>query len=149
MSITSASAVLAGVWVVSFIVALSVPFLLYLKHTIEGDELSKGLNRLSNMYSPYIGAILAYFFVSRSIRARQRVTSNATAAVALSVSAVWNVVLVVIIIQTMFGSRPLNGSLEAPLNGSLDLAAEVSAKLSWLVAPVMGYFFGKEDPVRS
>ena len=85
---------LAGCWLISFIVALSLPCLLALQLAIEADTLTASLEKLSGIYAPYIGAILAYFFVTRTTPAAERVTSGAAATIAMLVSVIWNLVVI-------------------------------------------------------
>jgi len=140
-STATAATVLAGLWLSLFIVALSIPCFLALRKAIESDTLTAGLEKLSGIYAPYIGAIFAYFFVARTAQAAERVTSGAAVAIAALVSIIWNLVVIGLLAQAPFGW--------ADAEEAFKLAGDVSSKLSWLVAPMIGFFFAKsESPPR-
>ena len=137
LSTTSASAILAALWLTCFIFSFSIPCLLSFRKAIESDTLTSSLDQLSGVYAPYIGAILAYYSVSRAPRFARRVTSTTSFTIAGVVSAVWNIIVVGMLAQALFGYESIDDSLK--------VVTQVSSKLSWLVAPVIGYFFAKSE----
>lgn len=141
-STATAAAILAGCWLILFLIALAIPCLLAWRQAIESDTLTASLEKLSGIYAPYIGAILAYFFVARTTPVSERVTSAAAVIIAVLVSVIWNLVVIGLLVQAPLG--------RANSEEAFKDAGDVGSKLSWLVAPVIGFFFAKsESPARS
>ncbi len=141
-STATAATILAGCWLSLFIVALSIPCSLALRKAIESDTLTASLEKLGGIYAPYIGAIFAYFFVARTSQAAERFTSAAAVTIAVLVSAIWNLVVIGLLAQAPLGW--------ADAEEAFKVASDVSSKLSWLVAPAIGFFFAKsESPARA
>ena len=131
-----ASARLAILWLVCFVLALTTPVYFYFRDYIEWPNLSAAVDMLSAAYIPYLGTILGYYFVSKKVGETR--SSDPTAfRIALLSSLVWNAVVIGLMLNALRSS----GGIEE----SEKLVAMVSSKLAWFVAPTMGYFFGKTE----
>jgi hypothetical protein len=130
-----ASAILAWIWLGGFCLCLAVPCLLLLRHAIEWENFSASLETISGLYVPYLGVILSYYFVSAGKSKSYRRKEMTPFAIAAVVSLVWNCV-----IFGFFGSIFL-GTFQ--IEDALKISAKAGAALCWLVAPAIGYFFGK------
>jgi hypothetical protein len=131
-----ASARLAVLWVVCFVVALTTPVYFYFRDYIEWPNLSAAVDLLCAAYIPYLGTILGYYFVSNKV-AKTRSSDPTAFRLAMVSSLLWNT----LIIGFMLNALRSSGGIEE----SEKLVAMVSPKLAWFVAPTLGYFFGKTD----
>jgi hypothetical protein len=129
-----ATIVLATLWLSFFLISLAVPMWLFFSDAIEQPAFTVALDGISALYVPYLGAVLAFYFATRN-RASRTVTRQETFVIALVVSAVWNLVVCSFIIRIPLGRTGIEEGIK--------VARESGGRLSWFVAPVMGYFFGK------
>jgi hypothetical protein len=135
----SFTATLALVWFGCFVVALAVPFLLLLSSSIEPPTLLPTLDQISALYAPHLGAVLAFSFALRAKAGRRPQARSGPFIAALLVSAVWNAVVAGTLLLVLVG--------QMRIEDALSFAAGAGPKLSWLVAPALGYFFAKPgDP---
>jgi hypothetical protein len=135
------SAAIAALWLAFFLLALAIPCWLLARHGVESDVFTSGMEEISGIYAPHIGAILAFYLASRSIRRRKPATSRLAFVLAVLVSIAWNLIAVGILSQVLWGSTGLEDASK--------LAGDISRKLSWVVAPVIGYFFASEAKAAS
>ena len=136
-----AAGIIAAIWVVSFLMGLGIPCFLLARHAIETDVFSAAIDEVSGIYAPHVGAILAYYLAARALRRRETAPPFLAFALAVIVSVTWNLIAVGILTRVVTGS--------AGLEESTKLAGEVSRKLAWVVAPVMGYFFASDVKAAS
>ncbi|MGB8889002.1 MAG: hypothetical protein WCC87_19900 [Candidatus Korobacteraceae bacterium] len=129
-----ATIVLATLWIFFFLLSLAVPLWLFFLGAIEQPAFTVALDGISALYVPYLGAVLAFYFATRNQPSRA-VTRQPTFVIALVVSAVWNIIVCSFIIRIPLGLMPIEEGIK--------VAGESGARLSWVVAPAMGYYFGK------
>ncbi len=129
-----ARGLLATLWGASFAVSLAIPFVLYAMSFIEADGLKPSLEDLSAIYAPQIGAILAYYLATKK-RPRPRAMTRTPFLLALSLSALWNLAVFVLILPPLWGG--------AALSNATGLAKDIAPQLAWVVGPALGYFFAK------
>ena len=137
ISADRASLSLTCLWLFFFLISLStLLWLLFVKY-IEESTFRSGIEDISTLYVPYLGAILGFYFAKRA-RAKLPTTIGRGAFIsALAVSAIWNFVVIVPILLV-----PMHRLV---WDNAIKLASSSGAVLSWLVAPVIGYYFGKSD----
>jgi len=93
------------------------------------------LEQITSQYAPYLGVVLAFHFtISDNKPLRRRSPSQY---LALTMSVLWNVLLLGCVAKSCLDP---NTSAEAAEN-----IRAVIPKLSWIVAPAMGFFFGKSQ----
>jgi hypothetical protein len=136
-----AAGIIAAIWVVSFLIGLGIPCFLLIRHAIESDVFSGAIDEISGIYAPHVGAILAYYLAARALRRRETTTPLLAFTLAAIVSVAWNLIAVGILARVVTGS--------AGLEDAAKLAGEISRKLAWVVAPVMGYFFASDAKAAS
>ena len=129
-----ARGILATLWGASFMAAIVIPFVLYARGAIETDGLKPGLEDLSGIYAPHIGAILTYYFATKK-RARSAVMKRTTFLLALAISGLWNLAVFTLILPPLWGS---GGLIDAT-----GTAKNIVPQLAWVLGPVLGYFFAK------
>lgn len=138
---TSASGWLALLWVVCFAFSSAACWFQYVRSAVSMENFQSIFAQLTNLYSPYLGVILAYYFGSR-IRVNPNAECDRIAfALACTTSALWNIFVLAIISQTL--------SLSIPVENASEILAGVVPKISWLVAPAIGYYFGKTAEVSA
>jgi hypothetical protein len=130
-----ARAALALLWIGGFLMGLGIVMYVYLRGWVERDSFLAAAKRVSDLYAPYVGVILLFYWSTRadtlqltSARARTGVV------LALLVSGLWNVLLLAFLTPLAFG----NGSLTE----AVDSASQLGGMLSWLVGGAIGFFFG-------
>jgi len=131
----SVPGILALVWFACFVVALMVPFLLLVTAGIDNSTLLPALDQISTLYAPHIGVVLAYYFAVRAKSARQPHAKSGPFVAALLASALWNALIV--------GSLLLVPTGILRIEAALSFVSGAGPKLSWLVAPALGFFFAK------
>lgn len=131
----SPSAVLALVWFCFFIMALAVPIILLLSAMIEQPTVLPAIEQVSALYAPHLGAVISFYFAAKSgAGARKRKDTHSFVAAILA-TLVWNLLVAGALALVPIGRMSIDDSL-AFANGT-------GTKLSWLVAPALGYFFAK------
>jgi hypothetical protein len=137
MSPTRANLYLAYIWISFFLLSLGILLWLLFSGAIEDTTFPSGIEDISTLYVPYLGAILGFYFATRAkTKSAPRVRKGAFVT-ALVVSATWNLVVFILILLV-----PMQ---RLDWEAAIKLADSTGSKLSWLVAPVMGYYFGKSD----
>src|SRR5206468_4119876 len=130
-----ARAALALVWIAGFLMGLGIVVYVYLRGWVERDTFLTAAKRVSDLYAPYVGAILIFYWSTRADTLQFRSARARTGAMlALLVSVLWNVLLLVFLVPLAFG----NGSLTE----AMDSAGQIGGMLSWLVGGAIGFFFG-------
>lgn len=132
----SSSAWLALVWFASFVLVMSTPLIALMLGDVEQATALSSMERISSLYAPYVGSILAFMLVERAGRETRSVSRTAFI-VALGSSIIWNCIVCIFVLHVFW--EPV------PLEDATVQAASIASKLSWLVAPVMGYYFAKPN----
>jgi len=135
---STASLTISILWLFCFFLALAILSRLAFAETIEHSTFTSSLDQLTALYVPYIGGILGYYFATKR-RSARRLMSRGPFFAAIVVSVIWNLAVCVPMLSVAFGRLAIEDALK--------LATESGTKLSWLVAPAIGYFFaspGKE-----
>lgn len=133
-SARSARATLTVVWVVFFVVEIGIVVYLRLGGWIEADYFREALKQLNELYAPYVGAILLYFWGSRS----QAPEGDATRAggrfvLALGVTLLWNGLLLAFLLPPLLQA----GFVDDALANMRD----IGGTFTWLVAGAIGFYF--------
>jgi hypothetical protein len=136
-SLSSASlpGILASFWSACFVITLGIPFLLLIRSSIESSTLPWALDQISTLYAPNIGAVLTYYFAKPGRPRRLSGFKSGPFLVALLASAIWNAVVAGTLLLVPMGQLHIEDALR--------FANTAGPKLSWLVAPALGYFFAK------
>jgi hypothetical protein len=135
ISAERASLSLTCLWIFFFLISLSTLLWLLFVNYIEESTFRSGIEAISTLYVPYLGAILGFYFAKRA-KAKFPTTMRRGAFIsAIVVSAIWNFVVIVPILLVLIHRLVWDNAIE--------LASSSGAVLSWLVAPVIGYYFGR------
>ena len=126
---------LALVWFCCFVLALAVPLVLLLKASIENQAVLPAIEQISSLYAPHLGAVLAFYFATKPKTARRTKANAAPFIAAILVSFVWNAMIAGALLLVLFGTLTIDDALT--------FVTGAGPKLSWLVAPALGYFFAK------
>lgn len=95
---------------------------------------SKIFELILSQYAPYLGAIVGFQFATQ--KTAKRAGAKATPfVVAIVMSGLWNLTLLGFVVQACLDTNTTEASIS-------DITAIVP-KLSWIVAPAIGFFFGK------
>jgi hypothetical protein len=124
---------LLAIWIACFALNIVIVVCLELKGWILEDNLRKALTQLNSSYVPYVGVIVAFYFARNATTEGARERNNAAAALAIVVSLVWNGVILAFFVPLLFGK----GFIEQAIRNT----EFASALISWLVAPVFGFYF--------
>lgn len=142
LSLGTARTILMALWVGCFIVALAVVAYLYLDRWIERDFFLDAAKQLSNLYAPYVGAIILYSWGARQVQTgtdRGRAAPSFT--LALVLSSVWNLLVLALLLPVLpaLTSAAHPGKIEDAIENLRDLPG----MFSWLVAGAMGFYFAR------
>ena len=135
MKQASPTAALALLWFSSFVLALGVPLLLLLKASIENQAALPAIEQVSALYVPHLGAVIAFYFAAKPRPGRKPKLMAAPFVAAMLGSLVWNAIVAGSLLLVPFGRLTIEDALA--------FVTGVGPKLSWLVAPALGYFFAK------
>lgn len=124
--------VLVGIWFGFFFTDMAVLLWLYSANWIEKDNFHSAVTQINSVYVTYLGAILGFYLTKRTIGRGDRKLKTPFV-LALCCSAFWNVLVSFFIIRLAF----LNGQVE----DSIKQIGELGPLLSWLVAPVLAFYF--------
>jgi hypothetical protein len=134
-----ASATLAWVWFSGFCLCLSIPSFLVARHGIMWDEFSASLGTISGLYVPYLGIILSYYFATSRIN-KLRHVDGTPFTIAVAASVVWNLVILGIYCSILSGNLGIEDART--------ISPQAGSALSWLVAPLIGFFYGNPAPSK-
>jgi len=127
---------LTWLWVAGF--GISILGYVYLDwHVgIGPDSRSQLFELIVNQYAPLLGAVLGFHFAIRAKeKAVKTVPSRTPLYVAIAMSGLWNLLAVGFVVRDCLDPDKTPDAISGI--GSL------VPKLSWVVAPAMGFFFGK------
>jgi hypothetical protein len=131
----SAPGLLALVWLCCFVLSLTVLLILFLRSSIEIPTVLPAIEQISALYAPHLGAVIAFYFALRVKSGRKKQVHLPPFIAAILVSVVWNSVVAGTLFLTLIGKMNIEEALA--------FAGGAGPKLSWLVAPALGYFFAK------
>jgi hypothetical protein len=124
---------LAVLWIGSFCVALSLVAFFYLTNQIEEDNFTLAVTQLNASYSVYVGVVITYALTAGKLgRARSQPRSFI---VALVGSLIWNLLILALLTRLLFRLGTIEESVKQITN--------LSTRLSWLVGPALGFYFGR------
>jgi hypothetical protein len=141
MSAQNARQALVIGWFACFLISLAILLSLYFGEWIYPDNFRSALTQLSSLYAPYLGAILAFYFSSRTQPSRPGAAAGAPFVLAVLGSVIWNLTILIVLAKVFF----LLGTIEGAIRDLLFFGST----LSWLVAPAMGFYFGNSSKAKS
>lgn len=121
------------IWWVAFALNAAALLHLYAQDELELEDLLPAIKTLNALYVPYLGAITAYYWGTRSGGTDHAATSRTGNRLAITGSILWNGMILFFILRLLF----LIGTLEE----SLAAAENIGGIFVWLVAPALGYYF--------
>jgi len=136
MTVRTARGSLAALWAVCFALALVATLYLRWGIGISSDYFKETIELVSGQYAPFLGAVLGFYLSSK--RKEELVPDgNGAFYLAVLMSALWNVVILGFLGRVTMNLTTVDESNKDVLS--------VLPKLSWIVAPAIGYFFGKPE----
>jgi hypothetical protein len=128
---------LTVLWTGSF--AFTLIAALYLRWIVGTGPGASGklFELILGQYAPYVGAVIGFYFSSHASGRPESKVQTIPYRLAMGVSGLWNLVMVGFVLQICIDS-------DRAVEAMTDLQS-VIPKLAWLVAPVMGIFFGKRS----
>jgi len=131
--LSAARAKLAAVWFVFFCLNMGVVLYLYLGDWIEMDNFKSATSQLNTSYVTYLGVIVTFYLTSPADHHIKRPREKTSLLVAMIGSLIWNLVISAFIVRLALGFGTIEESVEQ--------VGYFSSLLSWLVAPVIGFYF--------
>jgi hypothetical protein len=128
-------------WGASFALAMLGSLYLRLVARIGPDASARLFELIIAQYAPYVGAVLGFHFAAGVVSKPQAKRQVVPFRLAMAMSSLWNLVTVGFIVQAC-----LNPDLTE--DAANDIKAIVP-RLSWVVAPAIGFFFGKPAEIQS
>jgi hypothetical protein len=127
-------------WFGFFILNASTVLFLYFTDQIEGDNFRFALFELNSLYTPYVGAIAAYYLARTRLpgRASRRL---APLLVAIAATGVWNGLIAAQMIRLVAGT--------ALIEVVIGEIRDFTGALAWLVAPALGYYFARQAAAQN
>jgi len=135
-AVSRARHALVVLWGCAFLAAMAIMIILDLGHYIEHDNFITGVNRINQLYAPYIGTIGAFYWTQRHRSGPPGEPMDRTSvALAFAVSLLWNGVVLVSLALLVFDI----GTIE----DALDTMSTLST-FAWPLALAMGFYFGRQ-----
>ncbi len=125
----------ALLWVGCFLAAMAGALYLRWYVGIGPDSADKLFELILGQYAPYVGAVVTFYFAAKASAAKAPGSDAMAYWLAMALSGLWNVVVVGFVLEAC-----LNADRTVDAMNDIRLLAP---KLSWAVAPAIGYFFGK------
>lgn len=122
-------------WSVSFVAGMLAWAFLKWIVSIGPEASASLLEQITSQYAPYLGAVLAFHFAARGAGKPTQLRRSPSKYLALVMSALWNLLFLGFIAKACWDP---NTTTEAADNIKV-----VIPKLSWIVAPAIGFFFGR------
>jgi len=131
---------LLGLWLFFLIVHIGIVCYLLLIDWIGKESFIEALEILSGAYSPYIGAMLLFFWTKKRqeesvIEKKLEQAASVGYKVLIITSILWNLMISFFLIPLVFGI--------AFIEEQLEILSTVSDVFAWLVAGAFGHFFAK------
>jgi hypothetical protein len=130
---------LAYLWAAGFVAAIAGVLYLRWRVPIGPESASKLMESVISQYAPYLGAVLGYWFAGQAPK-RHTESSIVPFRLAIILSCLWNLVTLGSIYRACFDPKLTQDSMRD--------VATIVPKLAWVVAPAIGYFFGKPGEAR-
>jgi hypothetical protein len=124
---------LTALWFAFLVLNASSILWLHYTDRLDAEFFRSGLFQLNAMYSPHVGATLAYYFGARALRRRSSGQVSAPFVLAVLTTLIWNGYVTSQIARLLLE----RGYFEDVIVQMRD----VGGVLSWLVAPAMGFYF--------
>jgi hypothetical protein len=133
--------ILTALWLASFCVCLLVPVLMRVRSAIESDTLTAALSSIADAYSANLAVILGFYFHAK-VRSEKNVDRSVTSlVVAVVATLIWN--------GLALGASFAALAYLIPIDEVTKLISSVAPKLSWLVAPMLGYYFASSVETKT
>ena len=130
---TNSSGILAFIWLACFCVCLLVPSVMRFESSIEADTLLASLGSVSDAYSANLAVILGFYFHSKLKSEKGGTRSISSFWVALVATLIWNALAVGAYVAALLNLTAIDEATK--------IVSTVAPRLSWLVAPMLGYYF--------
>jgi len=128
-------------WLAFFLPAVGGLLWFYGRDGISDDNLHRVLSQLNQCYSPYLGAILAFYLGLPMVKpGPKRIGRNAFAAALVSTLG-WNLITVYFLWQLIL--------MKTSVDSATANMAQYSSMFNWVLAPAMGYFFASHATAGS
>ena len=135
MKNTDSRLVLTFTWVIFFVLNITIVLLLNFNHWLnDSKDFTFALTCINNLYSPYLGVILIYYWNKKSLT---NYPFNTGFYLAFIMSLLWNGMITILIGQLLLGQGDFNGNFE--------LVKNLGGLFSWIVAGAIGFYFGKDS----
>jgi hypothetical protein len=134
---SSTSGILTTIWLLSFCICLLVPTAAHLRSGIEFDTMTAALGGIADAYSANLAVILGFYFHARLKSQKNGSRSLSSLMVAVAATLIWNGLVVGTCIASLVYLIPIEEATKT--------IATVAPKLSWLVAPMLGYYFASSS----
>jgi len=127
---------LTCLWVAGFVISILGYFYLDWHVGIGPESKSQLFESIVNQYAPLLGAVVGFHFAHQAKEKAAKTTPSRTALyVAITMSGLWNLLAVGFVVRACLDPDKTPDAISGV--GSL------VPKLSWIVAPAIGFFFGK------
>ena len=132
------------IWLSGYVICLGFFLVFLLNDWMLSDEFMKNFGTITTIFAPQLTTILTFWFAKkktvtsrRSIAPSLEVPSNDAFCVALATSAIYNLVILVIVGAIFFKTG------EGLIDKHVELARNVGIGMTFMVGPAIGYFFAK------
>jgi len=130
---------LAAIWYGAFVAACLCIYILRGIKSVDDVRWAAALLVTSKFYAPHLGAILISFFASKM--SASKVENEAPSLlfwIALVCSITWNLFFLIPILSVCFAVGNLNTGMQT--------GSEICNNMSFLITPVIGFYFANGEP---
>jgi hypothetical protein len=130
----TATGILAALWIAGFGLILLTGYLMHHGGKITDKNFSLFLDQINRTFEHYVGLILGFLLGSRKAKNANAKCSGGVFLAAAVISTGW----IAMVAYDVFDAASGNIAIQAAMK-HMD---ETTTRMAWIVAPVIGYYFG-------
>jgi hypothetical protein len=134
INIRVATGILAALWIGGFALILLTGYLMHHGGKITDKNFPLFLDQINRTFEHYVGLILGFLLGTRKAKNANAKSSGGVFLVAAIISTGW----IAMVAYDVFDAAAGNNTVQAAMK-HMD---QMSARMAWIVAPVIGYYFG-------
>jgi hypothetical protein len=128
-----ATGILAGLWIGGFGLILLTGYLMHHDRKITDKSFPLFIDQINRTFEHYVGLVLGFLLGSRKRIVKAKCSTPIFLAAAI-VSTGWIAMVAYDVFNAAAGRSTIQSALKS--------VEETSSRMAWLVAPVVGYYFG-------
>ena len=127
-----------------FLCNMALYCIVYFCDGISFSDVSDEIDKISVIFVPYLGTIIAFWYIKDALDRVQEDSNRVLFIVAILCSILFNIA-VVASIPVALSPVEMASITKEHVHSSFNIAQKVAASFSFIVGPVIGFYFGKPN----